>query len=124
LLVMLRVLVRNQWLAALLFVLIFAGPKVLASSHMPTDALVWGSIYAIAAVAVVRLGFIVRAIGSFMADVLLNLPYTLDFSNWYASHFVFIVFHRRGSVGLLCFARRQTSMERRTFRVAGAPSCF
>jgi hypothetical protein len=91
LLVMLRVLVRNQWLAALLFVLIFAGPKVLAGSHMLTDAWVWASIYAIAAVAVVRLGFIVLAIGSFLADVLLNLPYTLDFSNWYASHCVFIV---------------------------------
>ncbi len=91
LIVLLRVLVRNQWLAAALFVVIFALPKILTSDHVLIDVLVWGSIYAIAAVAVVRLGFIVLAVGTFVANVLLNLPYTLDFSNWYATHVVFIV---------------------------------
>jgi serine/threonine protein kinase len=89
-LVLLRVLVRNAWLAAGLFVALFTIPKVLGSDHLVVDTLVWGTIYAIAAVAVVRFGLVVLGIASLMANVLLNLPYTLDFSYWYAAQCVFI----------------------------------
>jgi hypothetical protein len=82
---------RNSWLAAAGFVLIFTTPRVLASAHPLTDAIVWSLIYVIAAISVVRFGLIVLAIGNFMANVLLNLPYTLDFSNWYAAHCLFIL---------------------------------
>ena len=90
-LVLLRVLVRNQWLAAALFVAIFTAPKVLASNHLLADTLIWVSIYAIAAIAVVRFGLIVLAVATFMANVLLNLPFSLDFSSWYATHCVFVL---------------------------------
>jgi hypothetical protein len=90
-LVLLRVLVRNQWLAAALFVAIFTAPKVLASNHLLADTLVWVSIYGIAAIAVVRFGLIVLALATFMANVLLNLPFSLDFSSWYATHCVFVL---------------------------------
>jgi Protein kinase domain len=90
-LVLLRVLVRNRWLAALLFVAILSVPRILASEHVLADTIVWVSIYAIAAVAVVRFGLIVLAIGSLMANILLNLPYSLDFSNWYAAHCFFLL---------------------------------
>jgi len=90
-LVLLRVVLRNSWLAAAGFVLIFTTPRVLASAHPLTDAIVWSLIYVIAAISVVRFGLIVLAIGNFMANVLLNLPYTLDFSNWYAAHCLFIL---------------------------------
>jgi hypothetical protein len=89
-LVLLRVLVRNTWLAATLFVALFTIPKVLGSDHLIVDILVWATIYAIAAVAVVRFGLIVLGIASLMANVLLNLPYTLDFSYWYAAQCLFI----------------------------------
>jgi hypothetical protein len=89
-LVLLRVLVRNSWLAAALFVAIFTIPKVLGSDHLVVDTLVWVTIYGIAAVAVVRFGLIVLGIASLMANVLLNLPYTLDFSYWYAAQCLFI----------------------------------
>ena len=90
-LVLLRVLVRNTWFAAALFVALFTIPKVLGSGHLVVDLLVWGTIYAIAAVAVVRFGLLVLGIASLIANVLLNLPYTLDFSYWYAAQCVFIV---------------------------------
>jgi hypothetical protein len=84
LLVFLRVLLRNRWLAAAVFVAIFSLPKILHSSHQVVDGIVWVAIYAIAAVAVVRFGLMVLATAVFMANALLNLPYTLNFSSWYA----------------------------------------
>jgi hypothetical protein len=35
---------------------------------------------------------IALGIGVFVADVLLNVPYSLDFSNWYAAHNLLLVF--------------------------------
>jgi hypothetical protein len=90
-LVLLRVLVRNAWIAAILFVLIHTVPRMVASDHLIADTLVWTTIYVIAAIAVVRFGLIVLAIACFMANLLLNIPYSLDFSNWYAAHCMFIV---------------------------------
>ncbi len=90
-LVLLRVLVRNRWVAAALFVAIFTTPQVLRSDHIVVESIVWTAIYVIAAIAVVRFGLVVPGIAVFMTNVLLNLPLTLDFSNWYAAHCLFIV---------------------------------
>jgi serine/threonine protein kinase len=90
-LVFLRVLVRNRWAAAALFVLIYTVPKVLSSDHLVADTTVWLTVYIIAAVAVVRFGLIVLGVAVFMANVMLNLPYSIDFANWYAAHCLFIV---------------------------------
>ena len=90
-LVLLRVLVRNRWVAAALFVVIFTASKILGSDHIVVETIVWMAIYVIAAIAVVRFGLIVLGTAAFMANMLLNLPYTLDFSNWYAAHCLFIV---------------------------------
>jgi hypothetical protein len=91
LLVLLRVVVRNRWLAALLFVAIYTTPRVLSSQHPVVDLVVWVAIYGIAAIAVVRFGLIVLGLACFTANVLLNVPYSLDFSNWYTAHCLFIV---------------------------------
>jgi Protein kinase domain len=85
-LVLLRVVVRNRWVAAALFVVLFTLPHVLASEHRLIDTPVWIIIYAIAAFAVVRFGLVVLGAASFTADLLLNVPYTLDWSRWYAGH--------------------------------------
>lgn len=85
-LVFLRVVVRNRWLAAALFVVLFTLPHVLASEHRLIDAPVWIFIYGIAALAVVRFGLLALGAASFTADLLLNVPYTLDWSRWYAGH--------------------------------------
>jgi hypothetical protein len=90
-LVFLRALVRNRWLAAALFVLVFALPKMLATKHPLIDSPVWIIIYLIAAIAVVRFGLVVLAVALFTAKILLNVPYTLDFGEWYAPASVGIV---------------------------------
>ena len=92
LIVFFRVLVKNRWVAAAIFVLLFTVPKVLGSDHVLIDSLIWLAIYGIAAVAVVRFGLIVLALGVLSADILLNVPVTLDFSNWYAARTLFVVF--------------------------------
>jgi serine/threonine-protein kinase len=90
-LVMLRVLLRNPWLAAAVFVAIYTVPKVLSSDYPWTVLPIWLIIYGVAAFAVVRFGLVALAIGILMANLLLNLPYSLDFSIWYTSHTVFSV---------------------------------
>lgn len=90
-LVFLRVLVRNAWVSAALFVVLFAVPKVLASNHRLVDAPVWTIIYLIAAFAVVRFGLIALATATFTANVLLNVPFTLDSGDWYAPTSLLIV---------------------------------
>src|SRR5712664_74360 len=85
LIVLLRVLVKNRWLAASIFVLLFATPKVLGSDHPLTEIPVWLVIYGVAAIAMVRFGLIVLALGVLTVDALLNVPITLDFSTWYAA---------------------------------------
>jgi hypothetical protein len=90
-LVLLRVLVRKTWLAAVLFILIHTVPKILSTDFAVADGILWLTIYIIAAVALVRFGLIVLGVCCFTTNVLLNVPYTLDFSNWYAAHTLFIV---------------------------------
>ena len=84
LIVLLRVLVRNRWVAAAIFVLLFTLTKVLGSDHPLIDTPVWLVIYGVAAFAVVRFGLVALAIAVLTVNVLLNVPITLDFSNWYA----------------------------------------
>jgi serine/threonine-protein kinase len=81
---LLRVLLRNRTLAVICFVLIFSGLNALGAEHPWIAAPVWLAIYSIAALAVVRFGLVVLATGVFTANVVLNLPFTLDFSHWYA----------------------------------------
>lgn len=81
---LLRVLLRNKTLAVICFVLLFSAMNGLGSEHPWIAAPFWLLIYAIAALAVVRFGLVVLATGVFTANVLLNLPVTLDSSHWYA----------------------------------------
>ena len=85
LVVLLRVLVKNRWVAAAIFVLLFTVPKVLGADHPLIETPIWLVIYGIAAFAVVRFGLIALAMAVLTVDVLLNVPITLDFSYWYAA---------------------------------------
>jgi len=91
LLVLLRVLVKNRWLTAVIFALLFTVPKVLGSQHPFIETPVWLIVYGIAAFTVVRFGLIVLAMGVLTVDILLNVPMTLDFSYWYAARSLAVV---------------------------------
>jgi serine/threonine-protein kinase len=84
-LVVLKLLLRNRWAAAAGFVLIFGLLKVLGSHHPGLDGAVTVLVYGIAAFALVRFGLITLGVAVFSANLLLNVPISVDFSRWYAS---------------------------------------
>lgn len=71
---------RNIWLAAAVFVAIFTATHTLPSDHPQIVVGTWIVVFAIAAFAVTRFGLITLAVAIFTADVVLNVPFTLDFS--------------------------------------------
>jgi serine/threonine-protein kinase len=83
---LLRVILRNKWLALVCFVGIFTALNTLQSDHPQIMWPVWLIIYLLAGTAITRFGLIVLAAAIFTADLLLNLPYSLDFSRWYTAH--------------------------------------
>jgi len=85
LLLVLRIVLRNQWVAAAAFVAIWTVLKALGSKHLGIDVPAQMLVYGIAAFAIVRFGFVTLAVAVFVADSLGNVPSTLDFSRWYAT---------------------------------------
>jgi predicted Ser/Thr protein kinase len=83
LLFVLRVLLRKEWLAAIVFVAIWATLKTLGSDYPWIEGPAWSLLYLVAVLVVFRFGFVALAVGLFVTDMLLNVPLTLDFSAWY-----------------------------------------
>ena len=83
LLFLLRVVLRNKWVAAAFFVPILAAQNTLRSDHPQIMVWIWVLVYAIAAFAVTRFGLVTLAVAIFTANIMLSVPYTLDFSKWY-----------------------------------------
>jgi len=90
-LVFLQIFVRNRWLSATVFVLLYVVPRMLGSDHPLIDAPIWCTIYGIAAFAIVRFGLLTLATAVLTADVMLSLPHTLDPSKWYTPAAVGVV---------------------------------
>jgi serine/threonine-protein kinase len=88
---LLRVILRNKWLAMVCFVAIYTALNTLQSDHPQIVWPVWLIVYLLLAGAVSRFGLIVLATAIFTADVILNVPCSLDFSNWYTAHAAAIV---------------------------------
>jgi len=82
-LVGLKLVKSTDWLAAIAFVSIFALPRGLSSSYvsveLPTEILV----YSIAVIIVFRFGLVPLACAIFTVDMLANLPFTADTSEWF-----------------------------------------
>ena len=79
---LLRLALRNEWLAASVFVAIFVADKGLASGEWWTVP-VFVLVYAVFALLLLRYGIVPLIVAVFTADCLLNAPLTLDFSSWY-----------------------------------------
>jgi hypothetical protein len=89
LLFVLRVLLRKEWLAGIVFVAIWATLKTLGSDHVLIDATAWALLYGVAAIVVFRVGLVALAAAIFCTDLLLNVPLTMDFSAWYVGNSLF-----------------------------------
>ena len=85
-LVVLRYLLLKPWAAAVGFTAVFTLIGALQGSHPWISAGSGVLVYAIAAFALVRFGLITLAVAVFVADTMLNVPVTFDFSRWYASN--------------------------------------
>ena len=79
----LKALLRKEWLAALVFVAIFALPPALRSSYMTVELPAQILVYAIAVLIVIRFGLVPLAVAIFTIDMLANVPFSADFSSWY-----------------------------------------
>jgi len=79
----LKLLLRREWIAAIVFVAIFALPRGLSGSfwkiELPAEILVYG----IALLIVMRFGLVPLVCAIFTIDVTINIPFSSDFSTWY-----------------------------------------
>lgn len=79
----LKVVLRKEWIAAIVFIAIFALPRVLTGAYvaveLPTQILVYG----IAVLILLRFGFVSLACAIFTVDLMANVPFSTDFSTWY-----------------------------------------
>jgi serine/threonine-protein kinase len=77
-----RVVLRNQWLAALAFAGLFAGFNVMANHPLPSVILSFVVLFGFA-YALVRWGLLALAVGVLCGDLLENAPITANTSAWY-----------------------------------------
>lgn len=89
LLLVLKIVLRRDWLATIVFVAIFGTMRSLGSAHWTVEALTSVVVYGIAAVIVLRFGLVPLACAIFTIDMLANVPFTANFSAWYMSASVF-----------------------------------
>ena len=76
---------RSDWIAAVLFVGIWVLLQGLQSTHRAVEIPAIILVYGVLVLIVLRFGLVPLAVGVFTADMLANVPFTLDFSEWYAS---------------------------------------
>jgi serine/threonine-protein kinase len=86
-----RVLLRNQWAAALAFAGLFTVLNGLGNDEEPWISALMGFLYfGTGALVVLRWGLLAYAVGHFVSAILLNLPATLDTSAWYFGNVVLL----------------------------------
>jgi hypothetical protein len=76
---------RADWIAAVLFVAVFVGMRSLQSTHLAVDIPTIFLIYGVLVLIVLRFGLVPLAVGAFTVDMFGNVPFTADFSAWYAT---------------------------------------
>jgi hypothetical protein len=91
LLFILRVLLRNQWLAAAAFTALWTLIQSLGTQHPAIEIPLQVAIYAICAVALVRFGLVTLAAAVFTADTLGNVPISTNPAIWYFGSTVFVM---------------------------------
>jgi serine/threonine-protein kinase len=86
-----RMVLRRTWLAAVAFVAFWTIFKCLDAQHLAILVPVVIGLYSIAAIALVRFGFVTLAAAIFTVDLLANVPIPTSFSSWYIGSAVFVL---------------------------------
>src|ERR1700722_3167076 len=79
----LKVLLRKEWIAAIVFIAVFALRPGLSSTYMRVELPALILVYGIAVLIVLRFGFVSLACAIFTIDLMANVPFSADFSAWY-----------------------------------------
>jgi serine/threonine-protein kinase len=79
----LRVLLRKDWIAAIAFVLIYVGLRSLGATHPSVELPEVTCVYIVLVIMIFRFGLVPLAVAAFTVDMLANVPFTADFSQWY-----------------------------------------
>jgi hypothetical protein len=87
---LLRVVLRNQWLASAAFAALFTALAYLQSSHPIPDAIANFLIYSLVAFIVLRFGLLAMAVYIFVNGLLNGAQPTLDTSSWYFANNLFL----------------------------------
>ena len=85
----LKVLLRKEWIAAIVLVAIFALPRGLSSTYMAVEIPAQILVYSIAVLIVLRFGFVPLACAVFTINLLANVPFSTDLSAWYMPASIF-----------------------------------
>ncbi len=79
----LRVLLRKDWIAATAFVLIYVGLRGLVTQNPSVLLPAFFAVYVVLVIVIFRFGLVPLAVAAFTIDMLANVPFTADFSQWY-----------------------------------------
>ena len=79
----LKALLRKEWIAAIVFIAIFAVPRGVSSPYMAAELPTLILVYTIAVVIVLRFGLVPLACAIFTVDMLIGVPFSADISTWY-----------------------------------------
>jgi hypothetical protein len=85
---LLRALLRRQWLAAVVFILLLAASGF-GTDHPLIRVPVFGVQFALAIFILIRFGVLPMMVGIFVSSILPSFPLTTDFSTWYAGSTLF-----------------------------------
>jgi predicted Ser/Thr protein kinase len=79
----LKVLLRREWIAGIVFVAIFAVPRGISGSHVAIELPTQIIVYGIALLIVMRFGLLPLAIAIVTINLVANIPVSADLSTWY-----------------------------------------
>jgi len=79
----LKVLLRKEWIAAIVLVAIFALPRGFSNPYPAVEVPAQIVVYSIAVLIVLRFGFIPLACAVFTINLMANVPFSSDLSAWY-----------------------------------------
>ena len=79
----LKVLLRKEWIAAVVFIAIFALPPGLGGSYVKIELPAMILVYSIALLIVIRFGLVPLAIAIFTINMMGGVPFSADLSTWY-----------------------------------------
>jgi hypothetical protein len=88
-LVLLRILLRRQWLAAAVFLLIGAITSATGAGNPYINLLYAAVLAGIITFTLIRFGLLAAVVSQFLSTLLLGFPLTFDFSVWYAVNSLF-----------------------------------